>query len=108
MLTDSASTQNVLETRLCINSCTGRQASGMLVGHDIAYSSSQRPSAIMVYLSAIVYSSASGHLFGSSIVARSAASKQTFEWPPIQPFGQVVAILFLNTIQVFFCLLDLI
>lgn len=108
MLTDSTSTQNVLETRLCINLCTGQQASGMLVGRAVAYSSSQRHGAIMVYLSAIVDSTASGHLFGSSIVARSATSKQTFEWPPIQPFGQVVAILFFNIIQEFFCVLDLI
>jgi len=98
MLTDSASTQNVLETRLCINLCTGWQTSSMLVSHDIAYSSSERPSAIMATLSAIVYSTASGHLFGTSIVASCAASKQTPEWPPIQPFRQVVAILFLNII----------
>jgi len=103
MLTDAAS----IQTRLCINLCTGWQASTMLVSHDTACSSSQRHNAVMVYLSAIVYSTASGHLFGSSIVARS-ASKQISERPPIQPLGQVVAILFLNTIQVFFCLLNLI
>jgi len=98
MLTDSASTQNVLETRLGINLYTGWQTSSMLVSHDIAYSSSERPSAIMATLSGIVYSTASGHLFGTSIVASCAASKQTPEWTPIQPFRQVVAILFLNII----------
>lgn len=46
-------------------------------------------------------------LFGGAIVSRS-TSEKAFEWSPIQPLWQVVPILFLNTVEVVFCRLDVI